>query len=475
MMKIFSSGRLSPALLAFTLLAGCNLAPVYQRGELPIPTQFNTAGTPAQASQANLNAAKALGWVRAEQLREVIALALTHSRDLRVALDNIERARAQFGIARSALLPGANAQAQAGRSRGAADLSNGGQTGVNNQYVAQIGFASYEIDLWGRVRNLNEVALQAFLQTEHNRRSVQLSLVAEVTNAWLTLAADRARLKLAQDTLESREKAYQLVRRMHEIGATSGLVLAQNQITVDTARGEVANYMTQVTRDSNALQLLVGGPVPERLLPDLSILTGDVAALRTVPEALPSAVLLGRPDVKASESNLRAMHANIGAARAALFPSISLTASAGTGSRELDQLFASSNRTWSVIPLVRLPIFDGGANRANVAVAEANQRIALSQYEKTVQTAFREVSDVLADRAQWDQRIASQLGVLAATEKTFYLSEARFKTGSDDYLTVLDAQRSLYTAQQTLITLRLSEQVNRVTLWKVLGGAEEDG
>ncbi|MEG0448100.1 MAG: efflux transporter outer membrane subunit, partial [Comamonas sp.] len=354
------------------------------------------------------------------------------------------------------------------------DLTTAGRSSVTEQYSVQLGFASYELDLWGRVRNLGEASLQQFLQSEDNQRNVQISLVADVANAWLTLAADLARLQLAQDTLASREKAFELTRRMYELGSTSGLVLAQNQTTVDTARGDVASYTATVDRDRNALQLLVGGAITSSLLPTAASLSAmnDVAALMPVPAVLPSAVLLQRPDIRAAEHNLQGMNANIGAARAAMFPSISLTASVGTGSSELDRLFGGNNGTWSFIPLVKLPIFDGGRNRAGVQVAESNQRLAVSQYEKSVQTAFKEVSDVLADRAQWNNRLSAQTSMVANTQKAFDLSNARFKTGVDNYLTVLDAQRSLYTAQQTLIGLRLSEQQNRVTLWKALGGAE---
>ena len=475
-----STGRVRPAATAAALaalLAGCNLAPLHQTPALPVPATVGTAdAAPASADGASLQAAAALGWVQSPQLREVIALALANNRDLRVAVENIERARAQYGITRADLLPGVNAQAQASRARTAAGMTSATQAAsVSTQYTAQLGFASYEIDLWGRVRNLSEAALQQFLQSQQNRRNVQIGLVADVGNAWLTLAADQARLQLARETLASREKAYELTRRMHAIGSTSGLVLAQNQTTVDTARGDVASYTAQVERDRNALQWLVGGPVPEALLPRPETLRADAqaaAALLPVPTPLPSSVLLARPDVQAAEHGLRAMEANIGAARAALFPTIGLTASVGTGSRELDGLFGGGSGTWSFVPLVKLPIFDAGRNRAGVEVAEANQRIAVAQYEKAVQTAFRETADVLADRAQWDERIAAQTSLVGATQKAFDLSEARFKAGTDNYLTVLDAQRSLYAAQQALIGLRLSEQLNRVTLWKVLGGEQ---
>jgi len=456
------------------LMTGCSLAPVYQTPALPVPARLSEAAAVPPSSAAAQAQIESLGWVQAPALREVMALALTHNRDLRGAVASIEKARAQYGITRADLLPSVTASGQLSRSRTAADLSSAGVSTLSNQYTAQLGFTSYELDLWGRLRNLNEAALQQFLQSEDNQRNVRLGLVADVANAWLTLAADLARLDLARSTLEGRQKAFELTRRMYEIGSTSGLVLAQNQTTVDTARVDVAGFTAQVARDLNALQLLVGGTVPAQLWPTAQTLqqVQAPAALLPVPADLPSSVLLRRPDLQAAERNLRAMNANIGAARAALFPTISLTAAVGSGSRELGNLFEAGNGTWSLVPLVKLPIFDGGRNRANVQVAEANQQVALAQYEKAVQTAFRETADALADRAQWQERLDAQQSMVSSTRKAFQLSEARFQAGADNYLTVLDAQRSLYAAQQTLITLRLSEQLNRVTLFKVLGGEE---
>ncbi len=464
------------AALVAVLLSACNLAPRYVPPVPGVPdTLIGQVGTPVQASAAALDFAQAQTWIHSPQLREVVALALSHNRDLRVAVGNIEKARAQYGITRADLLPGITAQGQGTRSRSSAELSNSGQSTVTEQYTAQLGFTSYEIDFWGRVRSLSEAGLQAFLQSEQNQRNVQIGLVADVSNAWLTLAADLARLELAQNTLDSREKAYALTKRMFEIGATSGLVIAQNLSTVESARSDVAAYTSQAARSRNALQLLVGGAVPEALLPTAQTIAANDAnnmAFVPVPLNLHSSVLLQRPDVQAAEHNLRAMNANIGAARAALFPSITLTGSIGSGSRELDSLFGGGNGTWSFMPQIKLPIFDGGRLRAGVQVAEANQRIATSQYEKTVQTAFKEAADALADRAQWTNRLGAQTGMVYATQKAFDLSDARFQAGVDNYLTVLDAQRSLYAAQQTLITLRLGEQTNRVTLWKALGGQE---
>ncbi|MBD7959234.1 efflux transporter outer membrane subunit [Comamonas avium] len=464
------------AAMAAVALSGCNLAPKFVQPALSVPDAVSAqAGTPAVANAPALSYAQAQAWIQSSQLREVVALALTHNRDLRIVVENIEKARAQYGITRADLLPSITAQGQGTRSRTSADLNSNGQSSISEQFTAQLGFTSYEIDFWGRVRNLSEAGLQAFLQSEENQRNVQIGLVADVSNAWLSLAGDMARLQLAKDTLASREKAYALTKRMFEIGSTSGLVLAQNLSTVETARADVAAFTSQVARDRNALQLLVGGVVAADLLPTaqtLAVSDDNNLALLPVPEQLPSSVLLKRPDVQAAEHNLRAMNANIGAARAAMFPTISLTGSVGSGSRELDTLFGSGNGTWSFMPQIRLPIFDGGRLRAGVDVANANQRIAVAQYEKTVQTAFKEVADALADRAQWGERLGAQTGMVQATQKAFDLSEARFQAGVDNYLTVLDAQRSLYAAQQTLITLRLAEQTNRTTLWKVLGGQE---
>jgi NodT family efflux transporter outer membrane factor (OMF) lipoprotein len=456
-------------------LAGCvNLAPLTGTPVAPVPGTVGAGATaaPALPTAHSLEQAEALAWIQAPQLRQVIALALANNRDLRLALTNIEKARAQYGIAQADRLPTIAASTQANRTRAAQDLTTTGRDQTTSQFVAQIGFASYELDLWGRVRNLNEAALQQFLLTTENQRNVQITQVADVANAWLALAADQARLDLAQSTLTSRRKAFAITQRIHELGATSGLVLAQNQTTVDSARGDAAAYSSQVDRDRNALQLLVGGPVPKALLPALlANNTPSAAALAELTAPLPSSQLLARPDIQAAEYALRAATANIGAARAALFPSISLTASAGTASNELSNLFGAGNGTWSFVPLVRLPIFDGGRNRANVQVAEANEQLALAQYEKTVQIAFREAADALADRARWAERLDAQASLLAATQKAFDLSEARFKAGVDNYLSVLDAQRSLYAAQQTQISLLLAEQANRIALYKVLGGS----
>ena len=487
-------------LCALLILTGCtNLAPTYDRPAAPVPTALDNTATVASANDA---AYAPLGWesiVLSEPLRELIALALENNRDLRLAALAIDRAQAQYGVSRADRLPGVNGTVQGSRTRTADALATPGRSQISEQYSAQLGITSYELDFFGRVRNLNESAWQEVLRVTDNQRSVQLSLVAEVTNAWLTLAADQARLALARETLRSREASYTLTERTFRLGGTSGLVLAQNQTTVESARADVAAFTSQVARDRNALQLLVGAPVPAALLPvtdpaaptvpaatrpangmrgeratqpttQMPLVRQSALQLLAVPAQIPSSVLLSRPDVMAAERSLQATYANIGAARAAFFPSISLTANVGTASTELSGLFAGGNLLWSFVPQIRLPIFDGGRNQANLEVAEANQRIALAQYEKVIQTAFREAADALAERATLTERITAQEALLAATERVFALSDARFKAGVDNYLTVLDAQRSLYAAQQTLLSLQLAEQVNRITLYKVLGG-----
>ena len=483
--------------LALLALAGCtSLAPDYARPMLPVPATLNgTNGPNGSEGTALAPETGPMGWqdfLQEPRLRELVALALQNNRDLRVAVLAIEKARAQYGVEQSSRFPAVGATAAGNRTRTADDLNTSGRSPTSSQYSAQLGFSSYEIDFFGRVKNLNEAALQEFLRTTENRRSVQLSLVAEVANAWLTLDADGRRLQLAQDTLRSRQKSYELTERSHALGAASGLTLAQAQTTVDTARADVAAFTSQVARDRNALALLAGAPVPAALLPDganpgataspaqaasasasvapAPSLATPAATLLAVPGDLPSSVLLNRPDVRAAEYTLRGAYASIGAARAAFFPSITLTASAGTASNALSGLFDGGNGTWSFAPQIRLPIFDAGRNRANLQIAETARDTALAQYDKAVQTAFREVADALAERATLAERLQAQQSLQAATLKALQLSQARYRLGADSYLPVLDAQRALYSAQQTLIGLALAEQANRITLYKVLGG-----
>jgi len=395
-------------------------------------------------------------------------LALENNRDLRVAVLNIERSRAQYQIQRSDLFPKVDANAAATYQRIAETFSATRLPETLHQYNVGLGVSSYELDLFGRVRSLKDQALEQYLATEQARRSVQISLVSQVAATYLTLAADRERLQLAKETLGNQQESYQLTRSRHEAGVSSALDLNQAQTSVDAARVDIARFTTLVAQDENALSLVVGSPVPADLLP-LS-LSEALTALKDVPPGLPSDVLLRRPDILQAEGVLKGANANIGAARAAFFPRITLISSVGFGSDDLAGLFNSGAFVWKFAPQISLPIFDGGSNKASLTVAEVDRDIAVAQYEKAIQSAFREVADALAQRGTIDDQLAAQKSLTDATSESYRLSRARYEKGVDSYLTVLDSQRSLYGAQQNLIGTRLSRLDNLVTLYKVLGG-----
>jgi multidrug efflux system outer membrane protein len=320
------------------------------------------------------------------------------------------------------------------------------------------------------VRNLSVAALQSYFATDEGRRSAEISLVAEVANAWLTLAADLERQRLARQTLDTRRSSLALDERRHALGAITGLALAQSQSLVDSSRLEIARYAAQVEQDRHALDLLLGTALPAELLPASEQNLADTSRLVDLPSGVPAELLQRRPDVLQAEHQLRGSVAQIGVARAAFFPRISLTASAGTASRELSGLFKSGSGSWSFGPSASLPIFDGGANAAALDSARLDRDIALAQYDKAVQTAFREVADALSVRASLAERLDAQRALVANAERQLSLAQALHRAGSTGMLEVLDAQRSLYAAQQSLIDLRLTEQSNRLDLYKVLGG-----
>ncbi|MDP3126143.1 MAG: efflux transporter outer membrane subunit, partial [Thiobacillus sp.] len=402
------------------------------------------------------------------RLREVIALALANNRDLRVAALNIEKARAQYRIQRADLFPAVGATGSQNAQRLPGDLTASGNAEVNRQYSATIGFSAYELDFFGRIRSLNAAALETYLGTGEARRSAQISLVAEVASVWLTLAADRERLALARSTYETRLKSHDLIRRIVEAGAVSALDLHQSQTLLQSARADVARFSAFVAQDENALALVAGAPVPAEWLP--ATLTDSISAVAVLPAGVPSEVLTRRPDILQAERNLRAANASIGAARAAFFPSISLTAAAGSASGTLGGLFDGGSGTWSFVPQIRIPIFEAGRLQASLEVAEVQRDINVALYEKAIQTAFREVADALAERATLAERLDAGRQQLEATQAGFRLSDARYQGGVDSYLGLLDAQRTLYLAEQELIIVRLADAANRVTLYKVLGG-----
>lgn len=463
--------RLTLSLLTLaTLLSGCNLMPAYQQPSPPVSARFSGDNTSAAAMPV-----ADLGWREVftdPALQKVIELALANNRDLRVAILNIEKDRANYHVQDAALFPTIKASGSSSASRTPADQSQTGQSMTTHSYSATLGFSSYELDLFGRVRSLSAQALEAFFSTTENRRSTQISLIAEVATDYLTLASDQDQLKLAQDTLASQQHTYALDQRTFELGSSSALTLSQAQTSVETARVDVEKYTSQVAQDINALVLVVGTDLPDALLPkslpDRS--TADASLLASIPPGLTSDLLQRRPDILKAERDLRAANAYIGAARAAFYPSITLTTSVGTSSASLSNMFKGGSGIWSFAPQISVPIFDDGINKANLASAKADRDIYLADYEKAIQTAFREVSDALAQRNTLGRQLDAQQALVGATAKSFRLSQARFSQGIDSYLNVLDSQRSLYTAQQDLISTRLSRFTNLVTFYKTLGG-----
>lgn len=448
-------------LVAFVGLAGCSMAPTYSRPTAPVPAVW-PSGSSYQAqgeTQANRNIAD-IPWQTffvEQQLQGVIKLALQNNRDLRIAALNIEKSQAQYRIQRADLLPRLDATA-----------AYNNQASVDQRYGLDLGVSAYELDLFGRVQSLKDQALEQYLATEEAQRTVRISLVAEVATNFLNLAADRERLQLAQETLQTHQSSYQLTQRRYEVGASSDLDLKQVQTQVEAARVDVARYTTLVAQDANSLNLVVGSTVPAAFLP--SGLLGKGTVMQDVAPGLQSDVLLRRPDVLQAENLLKGFNANIGAARAAFFPRITLVGSMGVTSDQLSGLFKSGSDVWTFAPQIVLPIFDAGARSAQLRVAEVERDIAVAQYEKTIQTAFREVADALAQRGTIEEQTAAQQALVEATGKRYILSQARYDKGIDSSLSVLDAQRSLYSAQQELIATRLTRLTNLVTLYKVLGG-----
>lgn len=464
-------GRLSLVTLALLALSACTMAPGYTRPEAPVAAEW--PGGPAYkdtAARADDQSAAEIKWKEFfvnEQLQKLIVLALQNNRDLQIAALNIERAQALYRIQRADLFPTVNAIGIGIESETSASRAAPGQSVRVHQYSVDLGFSAYELDLFGRVRSLKAQALEEFFATEEARRGIQISLVAEVAGNYLTLAADKERLKIARDTFESQQASYTLIKRRFEAGASSELDLRQAQTSVDSARVDIARFTSQVAQDENALALVIGSPIPADLLPSgLSVTT----ALKELSAGLPSEVLQRRPDIMQAEHLLKAANANIGAARAAFFPRITLTTSIGLSSDQLSGLFKGGAGAWSFAPTITLPIFDAGRNLANLKVSEVDREIFLARYEKAIQVAFREVADALAQRGTLGEQLEAQQSLTDATAVSYRLSEARYRNGIASYLDVLDSQRSLYSAQQGLITVRLSRLVNSVTLYKVLGG-----
>jgi multidrug efflux system outer membrane protein len=447
----------------------CTLEPRYRTPVLPVPDQWPLPATTPERPAVNAPA-RDIGWrdfFTDAQLGQLIGLALANNRDLRVAVLNIEQARAQYRIQRAALLPSLDASGSFIREKLPASSTYGVPTPASGTFDAGLS-TSYEVDLFGSVRSLTHAALEKYIAQLEARRSAQLSLIAEVANAYLTLASDRELEHLAQQTLESQEHSLTLVQRRHETGTVSGLELAQSQTTALQARADAARFEGNVAQDIDALTLLVGTRIDAALLP--AQLDSKTMGLGPLPAGVPSTVLLRRPDVLAAEHTLRAANADIGAARAAFFPNITLTANLGSASNQVSNLFKPGTGAWTFAPLLSLPIFHGGALMGSLNMAHADEKMALAKYEKTIQSGFREVADALALTATLNRQRTAQETLAEATRRAYNLSLRRYQVGRDSYLEVLDSQRSDYAARQGLITTRLAEQSNRVTLYKALGG-----
>jgi multidrug efflux system outer membrane protein len=479
--------------LALLGAAGCSLEPDYARPDAPIVPNW-----PAQtAGQGQIRTAD-VGWrdfFHDAVLQRLIQLALDNNRDLRIAALNVGEAQARYRVQHADLFPmiGGSAIEQAERfpagvvgasSAGAGPTSGGGTsaTGASSAgsaatgtggsvfrfYDVGVGFTSYEIDLFGRIRSLGHAALEQYFSADETRRAATLSLVAEVAGGYFTLLADQAMLNVSRDTLQAQQASYELTRKNLESGNGTELALRQAQITVETARADIAAEQRQMMVDRDALVLLLGAPLPADAGGDGKL--DDEELIAQLPTDIPSAVLVDRPDILSTEHQLLAANANIGAARAAFFPSISLTANYGTAASQLTGLFKSASDAWTFSPQITVPIFTAGANEANLDLAKLEKNVAIAQYEKAIQTGFREVSDALSGLQTYDDQLAAQAALVDASSRAFSLADLRFRNGVDSYLTVLDAQRSLYSAQEGLISVRLGRLQNLVTLYKALGG-----
>ena len=497
---------------ASATLAGCNMAPKYVRPVGAVPATRPQGGVyPAAASDAP-DVTK-IGWrsfFTDPRLQRVIALGLDNNRDLRVAAANVLQARAQYRVQRADLVPGTTISgsgtytnnlfgavgasgAAAGGAAGGTGAGTGAGTGSgvgtgagtggtgasvgtggssNLQfYSVNAGFSAFELDLFGRIRNLSRAALEQYFASEEAQRTTRISLIAEIATAWLTLASDQDQLRISEGTLAAFKQTYDLTSAQFRIGVASELEARQAETNYQSARNDIAALKTRIAQDQNALNLLAGTTVTADMLPT-GLGTGD-ATIANLPTGVASDVLLRRPDVLQAEHQLIAQNANIGAARAALFPRISLTATLGTISSALSGLFAGGSFTYTGAPSISAPLFDGGRLRGNLDYAKASQQAAVATYEKTVQTAFREVADALAQRGTIDEQVAAQTARANAASVAARLSDARYRAGVDSFLTTLDAQRTAYAAQQQLVTTRLSRGSNLVELYRSLGGGLE--
>jgi multidrug efflux system outer membrane protein len=470
------------SLLGAALLSACSMAPTYQRPQAPVAAAFpsDSAGAASRTSvalplAADVKPAVDTGWrdyFNDARLQQLIAAALENNRDLRTAALRIEEARAQYNIQSADRLPNLNASLGATKAKTPAFLSSSGETTIGKRYDAGVSVSSFELDFFGRVKSLSDAALAAYLATDEARQAAQIALVAQVAQAYYTERAYAEQYALAQQTYEARARTYKLTQQRAEVGASSRLDLRSNETLMETARASALTLARQRAQAENALTLLVGQAPVSATTAASGAMPNDAQldALNTVPEGLPSDLLARRPDIRAAEQRLKSANANIGAARAAFFPRISLTAAIGSSSPSLGGLFDSGSGSWSFAPQLVLPIFDAGRNSANLTITEVRKNIAVADYEKTIQTAFREVADALAARDYLGEQVNAQRAVQEAQADRLKLLQLRFDNGVASSLDVLDAQRELFSAQQTLVQARLLRTTTAIDLYRSLGG-----
>lgn len=451
------------------VLSGCSLIPEYQQPASPVADSWpqGVAYNASNASEAGVLPPAWQDFFTSPELRQLIRLSLDNNRDLRQAALNVDAYRALYRIQRSELLPSIGVDGSGSRQRLPDDLSPTGESGINSQYGLTAGTSSWELDLFGRIRSLEGAALERYLATEQAQQAVQLALISDVASAWLTWNADHALLELTKATLDSYQESLEMIEASHAGGIASALDVRQARSLVEQARVQLALYTRQVAQDRNALGLLVGTRIPAELLLSRELNTGLLA---TLPSGLPADVLQNRPDIRAAEHRLRAANADIGAARAAFFPSISLTAAAGTASADLDGLFDAGSGSWSFIPQINIPIFTAGRLKANLQYSEIQRDINVAAYEQSIQNAFREVADGLAAQGTFAAQVQAQNDLVQATREYYQLAQQRYDEGVDSYLIVLDARRELFASRQALLSYQLQQLNSEVALYRALGG-----
>ncbi|RYX90964.1 MAG: efflux transporter outer membrane subunit [Comamonadaceae bacterium] len=466
--KAWRLPRLAATALAALLATGCSFIPTYERPAAPVAGTF-----PGGAASAGQTAAAAadIAWqdyFPDPRLKQLIGMALASNRDLRVAMLNVEQARATYQIRRADQYPNLGLGVNASRGPNAA---NGNLT---NSFSVGLAVTAWELDFFGRIASLKEAALAQYLATDEGRKAAQISIVSAVANTWLNVLADEELLAITRQALGTREESLKLTNLRFDSGVSSELDFQQATSLAESARATLAQAQRQRALDENALVLLLGQPVPEGVLAGGAARLSDAINLPEVPAGLPSDLLIKRPDIRQAEEQLIAANANIGAARAAFFPRIALTAQAGTASNQLSGLFNSGSWGFTIAPSLLLPIFDAGRNQAGLESSNAARAIAVAQYEKSIQTAFREVADGLAGREALTEQLRAQRAQTAAEAQRFKLSDLRYRNGIASYLDMLDAQRSLFTAQQAVVQVRLLQLQNQVQLYKALGGGWTD-